>query len=176
MEFTKLGVTEEKIGNPVLLNSPNCQQPESASNEAQSVTPATATTQQVRQARSNGGERPAPVFSIVDLSPYNNKFTLKVRVTQKSEIKNWSNNRGEGKLFSAILMDDTGEIKATGFNQTVDALYDKLQEGKVYHITRCRVQLAKKKFSHLQNDYEINLETHTEIDEVSRSIHICSSP
>jgi replication factor A1 len=91
---------------------------------------------------------------------------MKVRVTQKSDIRTWHNQRGEGKLFSAIFMDDTGEIKATAFNQAVDELYDKLQEGKVYFITRCRAQLAKKKFSHLSNDYEINLESYTEIEEV----------
>lgn len=59
------------------------------------------------------------------------RWTIKARVTQKSEIKHWSNQRGEGKLFSVTLMDETGEIRATGFNEAVDAFYNVLEEGKV---------------------------------------------
>lgn len=35
------------------------------------------------------------------------RWTVKARVTQKSDIKVWSNARGEGKLFSVTLMDET---------------------------------------------------------------------
>ena len=59
------------------------------------------------------------------------RWTIKARVTQKSDIKTWSNQKGDGKLFSVTLMDETGEIKATAFNAVVDELFDKLQEGKV---------------------------------------------
>jgi len=52
-------------------------------------------------------------------------------VTQRSDIKHWSNQRGEGKLFSVTLMDETGEIRATGFNDAVDNFYNVLEEGKV---------------------------------------------
>ena len=64
-------------------------------------------------------------------------------------------------------MDETGEIKATGFNNVVDELFDKLEEGKVYFVSKARVNLAKKKFSNLPNDYELSLERTTEIEEVS---------
>ncbi len=60
-----------------------------------------------------------------------NRWTIKARVTQKSDIKHWSNSKGEGKLFSVTFMDETGEIRATGFNDTVDNFYELLQEGKV---------------------------------------------
>lgn len=35
------------------------------------------------------------------------RWTIRARVTQKSEIKNWSNARGDGKLFSMTLMDES---------------------------------------------------------------------
>jgi len=63
-------------------------------------------------------------------------------------------------------MDQSGEIRATAFNTVVDDLYDRFEEGKVYYISRARVNLAKKKFSNLQNDYELSLEKHTEVEEV----------
>lgn len=56
-------------------------------------------------------------------------------MTKKSDIKEWSNARGEGKLFSVDLMDETGEIRATGFNKAVDAFYQRLEEGKVFFLS-----------------------------------------
>jgi replication factor A1 len=63
-------------------------------------------------------------------------------------------------------MDDSGEIRGTGFNLVVDDLYPRLEEGKVYYISKARVNLAKKKFSNVNNDYELSFERNTEIEEV----------
>ena len=116
--------------------------------------------------QSSGKTTHGSIFPIEGLSPYQNSWTIKARVTQKSDIKTWSNNRGEGKLFNVTLMDDTGEIRGTGFNLAVDELYPKLEEGKVYYISKARVNLAKKKFSNLTNDYELNFDRNTEVEEV----------
>lgn len=59
------------------------------------------------------------------------------------------------------------EIKATGFNEAVDNFYEKLQEGKVYYVSRARVNIAKKQFSNINNEYEIMFENNTEIEPVS---------
>lgn len=106
------------------------------------------------------------IFPIEGLSPYQNNWTIKARVTQKSDVRMWSNQRGEGKLFNVTLMDESGEIRGTAFNAVVDLLYDKLEEGKVYYISKARVNLAKKKFSNIQNEYELGLERNTEVEEV----------
>jgi replication factor A1 len=65
---------------------------------------------------------------------------------------------------------EQGEIKATGFNEAVDNLYQLFEEGKVYYITKARVNIAKKQFSNLTNDYEIMFENQSEVTLVSRSI------
>jgi replication factor A1 len=123
-------------------------------------------------ARSAAIGRPnRSIYPIEGLSPYQNNWTVKARVTHKSEIRTWVNQRGEGKLFNVTLMDETGEIRATGFNAVVDELYDKLEEGKVYYISKGRVNLAKKKFSNVQNDYEMSFEKNTDIEEVGHSIN-----
>jgi replication factor A1 len=116
--------------------------------------------------RSATGEKPPPVYPIEGLSPYQNKWSIKARVTQKSEIKEWSNPRGRGKVFNITLMDETGEIRATGFNKAVDVLYDRIEEGKVYFLSRARVNVAKKKFSNLNSEYEIMLDERSEFHEV----------
>lgn len=52
-----------------------------------------------------------PVQPISSLSPYHNRWMIKARVTHKSEIKSWANAKGEGKLFSATLVDDSVMMK-----------------------------------------------------------------
>ncbi|KAI9446599.1 replication factor-a protein [Lactarius indigo] len=88
-----------------------------------------------------------------------------VRVVQKSDVITYSNQRGDGRLFNVTLMDDSAEIKATAWNAMVDELYEKLQENRAYFISRARVNLAKKRFSTVQNDYELSLDRGVEIVE-----------
>ena len=102
-------------------------------------------------AGTNGMFNNFKVFGISSLNPYQNKlvsnnkwrslvyvgvhqlrillqrWSIKVRVTNKSNIRTWSNARGEGRLFSVDLIDQTGEIKASGFNDQCDKFYDLLQ-------------------------------------------------
>jgi len=35
------------------------------------------------------------------------RWSIKARVTNKSEIRHWNNARGEGKLFSVDLIDES---------------------------------------------------------------------
>ena len=57
-------------------------------------------------------------------------------------------------------------IRATGFNDVVDRLFNILEEGKVYFISKARVNIAKKQFSNVNNEYEIMFENHTEVEPV----------
>lgn len=107
------------------------------------------------------------IYPIEALSPYAHKWTIKARCTSKGEIKTWHNKNGEGKLFSVNFLDESGEIRATGFNEQCDMLYDVFKEGSVYYISSpCRVTLAKKQFSQLNNDYELHFERDTLVEKV----------
>ncbi|CAK1366978.1 unnamed protein product [Cercospora beticola] len=118
--------------------------------------------------RTNGASNNGPhgnITPIEAISPYTHKWTIKARVTHKGDIKTWHNKNGEGKLFSANFLDESGEIRATMFNDAVDQWHDVLQEGNVYYISSpCRVQLAKKQFSNLPNDYELAFERDTLVE------------
>ena len=120
--------------------------------------------------RSNAGGRDSAhgnILPIEALSPYAHRWTIKARCTHKGDIKTWHNKNGEGKLFSVNFLDESGEIRATGFNDAVDSWYNILNEGSVYYVSApCRVQLAKKQFSNVNNDYELTFEKDTVIEKV----------
>ncbi|OKL55649.1 hypothetical protein UA08_09120 [Talaromyces atroroseus] len=119
----------------------------------------------VRHASSSSSSAHATIYPIEAISPYSHKWTIKARCTSKSAIKTWHRSNSEGKLFSVNLLDDSGEIKATGFNDQCDMFYDMFQEGSVYYISSpCRVQIAKKQFSNLNNDYELTFEKDTIVE------------
>ncbi|TFY76589.1 hypothetical protein EWM64_g7426 [Hericium alpestre] len=168
----------EKIGEPkpvVGEKSPevdtNAPQAQAQSTPAPAAQPSTSVAVPAPKLRAQKNTR-ANIYPIEGLSPYQNNWTIKARVMRKSDIRTYSNQRGEGKLFDVTLMDDTGEIKATGFNAVVDELYEKLQEDHVYYLSKARVNLAKKKFTTVNNDYELSLERNTEIEECLDTDHL----
>lgn len=97
------------------------------------------------------------IHPINSLSPYQNKWTIRARVINKAPVRTWSNTRGNGKLFSMDLLDESGEIRATAFNNECDKFFDLIELNKVYFFTRGTIKTANKKFSNLNNDYELTL-------------------
>lgn len=170
----------EKLGTPVALEAAKPDAQEEAKQQPGNIAgnnfygqrPQQAQQQQQQQralpSRTNGaasGGSHGSIHPIEALSPYAHRWTIKARCTHKGDIKTWHNKNGEGKLFSSNFLDDSGEIRATGFNDAVDQWYDVLQEGSVYYVSSpCRVQLAKKQFSNLNNDYELTFEKDTVIE------------
>lgn len=105
-------------------------------------------------------EAPPRIIPIAALNPYQNRWTLKARVTSKGELRHYNNARGDGKVFSFDLLDsDGGEIRVTCFNSVADQFYNQIEAGKVYLISKGSLRPAQKNFNHLRNDHEIFLET-----------------
>ncbi|KAI4471655.1 replication factor a 1 rfa1 [Holotrichia oblita] len=104
-----------------------------------------------------GEPEPLPEDDLSNTAMKQAPWIIKARVTNKSNIRTWSNSRGEGKLFSMDLVDESGEIRATAFRDLVDKFYDYLEIDKVYYISKCQLKPANKQFTSLKNDYEMTL-------------------
>ncbi|XP_042880445.1 replication protein A 70 kDa DNA-binding subunit-like isoform X2 [Penaeus japonicus] len=170
LDLTILQTAEEvggKIGEPVMYDPNKNPQQESAP-AAPRVTPLAAPTAQrnvpnattASPARTPAGGNVHPISL---LTPYQNKWTIRARVTHKSDLRTWSNSRGTGKLFSMDLLDESGEIRATAFNEQVDKYMDMIEVNKVYFISGCTLKTANKQYSNLNNDYEMTFNKMTEV-------------
>jgi len=106
------------------------------------------------------------ITPIAAITPYQNKWTIKARVTSKSDIRTWNKASGSGKLFSMDLMDESGEIRATAFKEQCDQYYDMIQVGRVFYISRCTVKAANKQYSKLNNDYELTFKDNVLVEPV----------
>jgi replication factor A1 len=98
------------------------------------------------------------IFPINTINPYLPKWTIRARVTHKSDMKTWNNQKGSGTLFSVDLLDETGEIRATMFQDAAQHFFPILVPGKVYFISKGTLKFANKRYSSLKNEYELTLD------------------
>jgi len=175
------GEVKEKIGNPISINPDGTVPAGSApASGDQNKPPPNSNTPNKRSSSEAPVGQPAAkrsmldnlnsssisssnTFPIASLTPYQNKWTIKARVTHKGDIRRWSNARGEGHLFSFDLVDESGEIRATAFKEQCDKFYNLCEVGKVYLINNCSLKPANKQYSNLNNDYELTFRESTEM-------------
>ncbi|XP_040006826.1 replication protein A 70 kDa DNA-binding subunit-like isoform X6 [Xiphias gladius] len=137
--------------------------PKKASPMTFSPTKASPMTFSPTKATSTSPGSSAKVIPIANLNPYLSKWTIRARVTNKSNVRTWNNSRGEGKLFSFEIVDESGEIKITAFNKEVDKFFSLVEQGKVYYISKATLKVANKQYTTLKNDYEMTLHAHSSI-------------
>ena len=117
--------------------------------------------------RQGGGSvrinREHPPTPIRELSVYTQKWTVKARVSSKSEVKTFRNARGEGQLFSMEIVDANGdEMKCSCFGGAVDKFYDVLVPGGVFQFSKGSVKPANARFNP-KGMYEITFDENSEI-------------
>lgn len=92
-------------------------------------------------------EAPARITPIAMLNSYNNRWCIKARVTSKSDMRRWNGVKGEGKLFSFDLLDGSGEIRATAFNDRADRFFNAVEVGRVYMLQKANLVPVKNRVS-----------------------------
>mmetsp|Transcript_26812 Transcript_26812/g.80773 ORF Transcript_26812/g.80773 Transcript_26812/m.80773 type:complete len:458 (+) Transcript_26812:66-1439(+) len=105
---------------------------------------------------------------ISELSAYVQRWTIRARVTSKSVLRTFSKGAGNGKVFHVQLLDvHGGEIRASFFNEAADKLFETLQVGKCYSLSRGSVRIANRQFNPCNHRYEISFDKMAEVEQVA---------
>ncbi|XP_074571951.1 replication protein A 70 kDa DNA-binding subunit B-like isoform X2 [Curcuma longa] len=113
------------------------------------------------------------VHSLVSLNPYQGNWTIKVRLTNKGNLRTYRNAKGEGQVFNVELTDEDGtQIQATMFNEAAAKFYPRFELGKVYFISKGYLRVANRQFTTVKNDYEMNLNENSIVEEAEGEVFV----
>ena len=113
-------------------------------------------------------------FPIKEITPYHRSWTIKARVTAKSQVREFNRmskggsggkgGAGQGQVFSIDLVDkDGGEIRASFFNDAVPKFGKIIEQGKVYIFSKGGVKVSNKAYSQVNHEYELTFEPNSTI-------------
>lgn len=114
------------------------------------------------------GQRPVAAAAgscmpIIQLSPYlAGRWRIKARVTTKSDIRRFTNARGEGQLFKVDLADKSGTVSATFFGKAVDLWFPVLRPGQVFFFSKGHIKTGNPRFD--RSEHVLTFEEHAIIE------------
>jgi len=103
------------------------------------------------------------VVPIIGLTPYQNRWTIRARVVKRADVKEWTNAKGSGKLFSFTVTDDSCDIRITAFNDEVDKFFNLVEANKVVYISNGTLKQANQAYNNTQHDYEMTLRRESQV-------------
>lgn len=111
---------------------------------------------------------PSSAMPLLALTPFIKKWTVRVRVTYRGDVKTFKSRDGrDGQLLKLELADSSGELGAVLFGEAIRRYDSVLQAGSMVAISNGTVKMANKQFSK-GREYEITLDercTITQLDD-----------
>jgi replication factor A1 len=108
---------------------------------------------------------PGQFLPICELSPYKNKWVIKARVTEKGNLRTFNKAGGDGKVFSATLLDAMhGDIRATFFNDAAEKYYNVLETGQCFTFSQGSIKVANRQYNNTSHRYELTFDKDTIIE------------
>jgi len=125
------------------------------------VTPAPVKKEAAAMPTSSGKKH----LAINALNPYMGTWTVKAKLAVKGNIRTFRNARGESSVCTLEFCDAEGTaIQATLWKDAI-AKYDSILEvGKAYYVSKGSLRPANKKYSSVNNEYEMSLDGRCEIE------------
>ncbi len=128
----------------------------------EAVTPAAKVAKTEPKTPASAERKAVPLAA---LNPYRTPWTVKVKLTNKGQVREYQSARGKGKVCSVDFVDEEGTaIGATLWREAIEKYENVLEVGKVYYVSKGSLKPADKRYSTSGNDYEMNLDGRAEID------------
>lgn len=107
-------------------------------------------------------------FPISEISPYHKGWTLKARITSRTQVRTLTTKNGcSVKVFNADLIDASQfEIKCSFFREAAERLHDKLKQGKCYTFANGTARAANQLYNSTKHKYELIFEKECIVQEV----------
>ena len=135
---------------------------------------APAATGQYRQSGAVArNEAPSQIQTLNELNPYQNRWTVRARITGRLELRSYSNTKGDGKVLGFEILDAEGtEMKCVGFGDAAVRFSNELHHGRVYEISKASIS-ASRNPKYAIHQYEMKFDQNTvfvECPDAERSI------
>ncbi|CAK9184203.1 unnamed protein product [Ilex paraguariensis] len=104
------------------------------------------------------------VSTINQLTKYENKWNLKVKVLRRGSITTYSNNKGTREIWKVILVDEEGtRIQALMFSNVVTKFSNLFIKDKTYFVSNGIVKPVNPKYTSAHKDIKLALTILTEV-------------
>ena len=112
------------------------------------------------EAKRQAGEQQLASHHVADITPYTNKYTVKVRVEQRGQARKVNTRNFSGSVLDCILSDSSGSIKLTAWSkegqEDVARMEEQLKEGQVYLVTGAQVKpVQNTRYNSTGHHYEL---------------------
>lgn len=126
--------------------------------------PASPSRRKIEASTEQKSERKKTYTKISDVNPFiSQPWVIKARVSRKSQLRAYQKDGRTQHTFNAVLVDGTGNISITFFQEQADLFYEKVQMNKTYEVTPGQVKLANKMYNKTEHLYEIHADKETTI-------------
>jgi len=109
---------------------------------------------------------PGGYTKISAANPYQNNVIIRGRVVQKGELRTYSNAKGEGKLFSFEIADETGNMRVTAFREKALEAHQRIELNGIYSIAGASLKPANAQFNHTGHSFEMILDQNSVITQL----------
>lgn len=106
-------------------------------------------------------------YPLSTLTTFTKDVCIYIRVMKKGEVKSFTSNRGQGCLFTFIIMDQDGtEMQASCFNKAAERISEIIENDCVYIIKGGTVKINDRRFNNTKSDFKLVLDDKSIVQKV----------
>jgi hypothetical protein len=126
-----------------------------------------------RRQRDDSQPPSSATHTIKDLNPYQNKYTILAKVTEKGQLAERHSQSWSGHVFNVTFQDESGDIRASAFDEHAKKFNSLLKEGNFYYVSYATIKpIRDKKWNTTTHTYELNLNQNTVVNECHKKANL----